>query len=135
MPPIEISIVRAFIEAINRGEPSAISALMTEDHTFIDPGGRTVTGRADMTAGWEAYFQMFPDYQIQIDSILCDNSVVAAFGSATGTYNGKRGKVPENVIKMPAAWKVVVAGGKIKLWQVYADWTAGCKIIESDSAA
>jgi len=35
---------------------------------------------------------------------------------------------------MPAAWKAVVAGGKIKLWQVFADWTEGCKIIDKDKA-
>jgi hypothetical protein len=54
------------------------------------------------------------------------------FGLAAGTYNGKRGLVPANRIEMPAAWQAVVAGDRIKIWQVYADWTAGCKIIDED---
>ena len=54
---------------------------------------------------------------------------------AFGTFNGKRGLVPENRIKMPAAWKAMVANGKIKHWQVYADWTEGCRIIEEDKKA
>jgi len=58
---------------------------------------------------------------------------VAAFGSAAGTYNGKRGLVPENRIEMPAAWKAIVENGKIKFWQVYADWTEGYKIINEDN--
>jgi hypothetical protein len=33
---------------------------------------------------------------------------------------------------MPAAWRVVVENGKIRLWQVYADWTAASQIIAAD---
>jgi hypothetical protein len=33
---------------------------------------------------------------------------------------------------MPAAWKAKVADGKIQLWQVYTDWTEGCRIINAD---
>ena len=128
----EIDVVKAFIAAINRRNPSEISDLMTEDHTFVDSGGRIQSGRENMTAGWEEYFRMFPDYKIQVESILGDKALVAVFGSASGTYNGKRGLVPENRIEMPAAWKAVVENGKIKLWQVYADWTEGCRIIDED---
>ncbi len=128
----EIDVVKAFIAAINRRDPSEISGLMTEDHTFVDSGGSIQSGRENMTAGWEEYFRMFPDYEIQVESILEDKALVAVFGSASGTYNGKRGLVPENRIEMPAAWKAIVENGKIKLWQVYADWTEGCRIIDED---
>jgi hypothetical protein len=33
---------------------------------------------------------------------------------------------------MPAAWKAVVENGKVKLWQVYADWIEGIRIITED---
>jgi len=75
---------------------------------------------------------MFPDYKMQVERMFAQESVVAVFGSAAGTYNGKRGLVPQNRIEMPAAWKAVVENGKIKLWQVYADWTEGCRIIDED---
>jgi hypothetical protein len=130
----EINVVKAFIAAINRRNPSEISGLMTEDHTFVDSRGGIQSGRANMPAGWTEYFRMFPDYEIQVESMLGDKSLVAVFGSASGTYNGKRGLVQENRIEMPAAWKAVVANGKIRLWQVYADWTEGCKTIEKDKA-
>jgi ketosteroid isomerase-like protein len=131
----EINVVKAFIAAINRQNPSAISELMTEDHTFVDSAGRNESGRENMTAAWERYFRMFPDYEIQVESMLGDKALVAVFGSASGTYNGKRGLVPENRIEMPAAWKAIVANGKIKHWQVYTDWTEGCKIIAEDKEA
>jgi limonene-1,2-epoxide hydrolase len=131
----EINVVTAFIAAINRHNASAISELMTEDHSFVDSGGGVVAGRRSMTAAWEEYFRMFPDYQIHVERMLADNGVVAIFGSACGTYNGKRGLVPENRIESPAAWKAIVAGGKVRLWQVYTDWTEGMKIIEEDKNA
>jgi hypothetical protein len=33
---------------------------------------------------------------------------------------------------MPAAWRAGVENGKVKLWQVYSDWTEGVKTIEKD---
>lgn len=128
----EIAVVKDFIAAINQGNVSQLSSLMTEDHTFIDSGGKVASGRENMTAGWKGYFRMFPDYRIDIENILQDDNLVALFGSAFGTYNGNRGLVPENRIKMPAAWKAIVENGKIKVWQVYADWTEGWKIIDED---
>jgi ketosteroid isomerase-like protein len=128
----EISVVKAFMAAISGRDIAAMSALMTEDHTFIDSAGTVTTGREVMAAGWEGYFRMFPGYRIQAETILADGPIVAVFGRACGTYNGKRGLVPANRIEMPAAWKAVVERGKIKLWQVYADWTEGTRIIEED---
>ncbi|MBM3310371.1 MAG: nuclear transport factor 2 family protein [Candidatus Aminicenantes bacterium] len=132
MAPDSIEVVRAFVAAINRRSPAEISRLMTEDHTFVDSTGGAHSGRESMTAGWEQYFRMFPDYEIRVERILAENEIVAAFGSASGTYSGKRGPVPENRIEMPAAWRAVVENGKVKIWQVYADWTEGTRIIAED---
>jgi len=125
-------VVAAFITAINRHDLAALADLMPEDHTFIDPQGRRVSGRKDMIEGWKAYFAMFPDYEILVDTTLTDNGTVAIFGSVSGTFNGKRGLIPKNRIAMPAAWKAIVADGKIKLWQVYCDWAEGLRTIEED---
>ena len=125
-------VVAAFIAAINRHDPAALAELMSEDHTFIDPVGRRVSGRKEMIEGWKAYFAMFPDYEILVDTTLTDNGAIAIFGSVSGTYNGKRGLVPKNRIAMPAAWKANVADGKVKRWQVYCDWTEGVRIIEEN---
>ena len=129
------AVVEAFVAAINKHDPAAIASLMTEDHTFIDPTGTPHVGRDIMTEGWKGYFAMFPDYEIHIERVLADKSVVAVFGSAVGTYNGKRGLVADNRIAMPAAWRALIENGKVKLWQVYADWTDGWKIIEKDKAS
>jgi len=132
MQSSEIAVVRAFVAAINQGDTAKLSELMTEDHTFVDSAGTVDSDRDSMSKGWEEYFRMFPDYRVDVESILQDGDLVAAFGSAFGTYNGKRGLVPANRIEMPAAWRAIVENGKIKVWQVYADWTEGSRIIDED---
>jgi len=129
----EIDVVRAFVDAINRHSLADLSSLMTIDHTFIDSLGRTVLGRETMLDGWKAYWAAFPDYEIRLENILADGRLIAAFGSASGTYNGRRGLAPENRVTMPAAWKAVIEDRKVKHWQVYADWTEGMKIIERET--
>jgi ketosteroid isomerase-like protein len=131
----EIDVVEAFIAAINRRSPAEIAELMTEDHTFVDSRGRVESGREHMTAGWDGYFRLFPDYRIVAESLLADGPLVAVFGSASGTYSGRRGPVAENRIEMPAAWRAVVENGKVSRWQVYADWTEGVRIIAQDQEA
>ena len=127
-----INAVTAFVEAINRHDVHALAELMTPEHTFIDSRGTAVSGCDAMTAGWSGYFRMFPDFRIHIETVAASGKLVAAFGSTSGTYNGKRGLVPANRVEMPAAWKAVVEGDRIAHWQVYADWTEGCRIIDED---
>ena len=126
----EITTVRAFNEAINTGDVERLASLMTEDHTFIDSLGNAVSGAKTMVEGWRGFFQMFPDYKNNIEGFFQNGNTVMAYGSASGTYHGRKGPVTENYVEMPAAWKVIVEGGKIKEWRVYADWTEAHKVIE-----
>ena len=130
----ETDVVIDFIAAINRHNPSEISALMTDDHTVFDSRGKIESGLAKMDVGWKEYFRMFAEYFTQVEDIVQNGEFVAVFGLASGTYNGKRGLVPENKIEMSAAWRAVVQNGKVKYWQVYADWTDGIRIISEDEA-
>ena len=128
----EIRIVQSFNNAINEGNVEMLSSLMAEGHTFIDASGAAHSGVKEMTEGWKDFFRMFPDYKNNFENILQDGNLVVALGTASGTYNGNRGLIPENHIKWTAAWKAIVENGKIKVWQVYTDWSEGIKIIEED---
>lgn len=130
--PQDIDVIGSYIAAVNRHDVVGLGDLMTEDHTFIDSLGRSVSGRKDMIEAWTMYFAMFPDYQIRVDSTLGEGGTVAVFGSASGTYNGKRGLVAANRISMEAAWRAIVVDGKVKIWQVYCDWTKGMHTIDED---
>ena len=124
--------IATFHPRTGTADVEGLSGLMSEDHTFVDSGGGVSSGIDSMAKGWSEYFRMFPDYRITVDDIIQDGSLVAVFGSAFGTYNGNRGPVLENRIEMPAAWRAIVENGKVKVWQVYADWTEGWKVIEED---
>jgi ketosteroid isomerase-like protein len=93
---------------------------MTNDHLFIDSWGNKTEGKVQMKSGWTGYFQLFPDYTIEIYDVLIHGTTVAVFGFAGGTFRGGD-KEKGNYWHLPAAWKAIVKKGKIHLWQVYAD--------------
>ena len=124
-----VDTVLSFFEAINAANVDRLSALMSEDHVFVDGLENRMQGRETMRKGWQAYFQWFPDFHVSHDEILSRGEVVAAFGSAEGTF-AVNGKLPkENHWCVPAAWKAVVRDGLIAEWQVYADNQAARKIM------
>jgi ketosteroid isomerase-like protein len=129
----EVAAVKAFIAAINAQDFGALSALMPDDHTFVDSGGTTVTGREKMLSGWRHYYAMFPDYRITVDAVLQNGAVVAGFGSWSATYPGKRERAAENAVGDPAAWQATVKDGQIKTWQVYADHTKTVAVMNRDA--
>ena len=114
-------IVYNFADAINSHNIDGLYALVTNDHLFVDVYGNKVEGKDKMKAGWAGYFQWFPDYKIEITQLFEDGDTVAAFGFAEGTFKGMKTHNNENNWRLPAAWKVIVADNKVKLWQVYAD--------------
>jgi uncharacterized protein (TIGR02246 family) len=129
----EESVAVKFIEAINARDPDGLAALMTDDHTFVDSMGTTVSGKKIMRDGWEQYYEMFPDYRVEIDETLGLGAKVALFGSWSATFAGKSGLRQENKVGGLAAWRATVESGKIKRWQVYADHTNTVKVMEADS--
>lgn len=124
-----VAVVLAFLDAINTRDVEKICALMSEDHLFVDALGTEVRGREAMRNAWKVYFQWFPDYRVSHEEIFSEGAVVAAFGSAEGTYakNGQLGK--ENRWRMPAAWRAVVHDGLVEQWRVYADNQAARKVM------
>jgi ketosteroid isomerase-like protein len=119
-----------FIDAINAANMVALAALMSDDHVFIDSQNNRVEGKDAMKDGWEGYFQLFSDYHIEVNEIIADDSNVYAFGYASGTYLGNS----DNFWKIPAAWKAIVEGGKIRQWQVYADNSVVIEIVKRNLA-
>jgi ketosteroid isomerase-like protein len=113
-------IFHNFVSAINEHNVEKICSLMTDDHQFIDSHGSAALGKDTMRAGWTGYFQLFPDYTIEITDIFLDGNTIAAFGFASGTFEGRNDRI-KNYWRLPASWKAVIQNSKIQLWQVYAD--------------
>lgn len=102
-------IVQDFVSAINDHNVDKICSLMANGHTFIDSHGNEIVGTESMRAGWIGYFQLFPDYKIEITEIFSNGDTVAAFGFASGTFEGRR-ESQDNYWRLPAAWRAITHG-------------------------
>jgi hypothetical protein len=122
----EKETVLKFVEAINSANMDNIVDLLSEDHIFIDSGDGKYQGKDFMKQGWVGYFNMFPDYKIDIIDMTENDSIIGIFGYASGTYKGMKNEMNSNYFRVPASWKAIVKDGKIKHWQVYCE----SKIIE-----
>ena len=119
---MDLKIVLDFIESINSVNIDRLYDLMSNDHVFIDSRGNSMFGNDNMKKAWMGYFDLFPDYKIEITDILQNDSIIVLLGYASGTYKKTNKNVDNNNHwNVPASWKAIVVDKKIKLWQVYAD--------------
>jgi len=116
-----LECVRSFIKAVNAADVTAVCDLMPKGHLFIDSDGGEVCGREAMRRGWIGYFSMMPDYKIQVQGIYSRGTVVVMIGAATGTYSPDGKLRPENRWQVPAAWRAVVRGGRVAVFQVFGE--------------
>lgn len=124
--------VLKFVEAINNANITQLENLMSEDHIFVDSGNGKYHGKENMKQGWIGYFNMFPDYKIEIIDITENDSLIGIFGYASGTYKGLKDEMNSNYYRTPASWKVIVKDGKIKQWQVYCESKRFEEIVEKN---
>ena len=126
------TVVDRFVKAINDHDVIEIINLMSDDYVFIDGQDHKSVGKKGMKEGWEGYFELFPDYQIEISDIIENESVIGLFGYAKGTYKNLKNKLNSNLWRIPASWKAVVENNKIKHWQVYCDYSDLFKIVDKN---
>jgi ketosteroid isomerase-like protein len=117
----KINVALKFVEAINAADINSMTNLMSEDHIFIDSGDTKNQGMDFMKQAWISFFQLFPDYRIDVTDITENKSVVGIFGFAGGTYEGFKDDTGNNSFRIPASWKAVVDNNKTKNWQVYRE--------------
>lgn len=107
-----------FIRRINSHDVGLMLELMTPDHRLVDPLGGSVSGKEALKSAWAGYFEMFPDYLIEVKTLIDGKEQAALFGTASGTH---KGAPPSERWTIPAAWRAVVERNLVKVWQVYAD--------------
>ena len=118
---MKTKIVLEFVDAINCADIDKIYSLMTDDHLFVDSQDNRTTGKEKMKQAWIGYYQLFPDYKIEVKEIFKKGPLICLLGYASGTYKGVENKSNDNYWRMPAAWRAEIKDNKIKEWQVYAD--------------
>ena len=117
-------VAEQFVTAINAHDVERLASLMTSDHRFIDSLGAVADGRDSVREGWAFYFNMVPDYNLDISrSFVAEDSQAEAMlvGVASGSYGSDGIRRPNSSWSTPAALRAVVRNGQIAEWQVYAD--------------
>lgn len=109
-------IIQSFVEAINQQNLPEIIQLMSEDFCFVDTWGK-IENKEQMKTGWQGYFDLFPDYFIEMEEYVENADFSVVIGKASASYQGNKDKYWE----IPACWKVVVKENQIQLWQVFCD--------------
>jgi len=115
------NVVLRFTDAINNSDVERIIDLMTDDHVFVDSQGNKAKGKEFLKQAWTGYFELFPDYRIEIEETFEKDSIICMVGYASGTYKNLHNEKNTNHWRIPAAWTAIVRDNKILQWQVYAD--------------
>ena len=111
------TIIADFVEAINNADVEKILSIMTDDHVMIDSHDNKMTGKHNLRQAWIGYFELFPDYKIEVNEILEKDSLFCILGYAGGTYKNIKDKDNSNYWRVPVAWTAVVEGKHLKQWQ------------------
>jgi hypothetical protein len=80
---------------------------------FIDSLGNQLSGRGQLERGWKAYFELFPDYRIELQATLASGELVLSYGVASATH-----ATGGTAWQIPAAWRARVRDERIAEWQV-----------------
>jgi ketosteroid isomerase-like protein len=108
--------VDTFIARINAHDAHGVVACCAHDHVFIDSLGTRISGLDTLESGWSGYFAIFPDYRIEVETMVSADALVLLTGAASATHGptGRRWRIT-------AAWRARVSGNLIAEWQIYAD--------------
>jgi hypothetical protein len=120
----------SFLDAINSHDVDRLCELMAEDHIFIDADGTRLCGRQKMKQAWVRYYTMVPDYRIRVDETYLAENRVVFLGTAEGTFSQGGILLPENHWSVPAAWKAVIDGSRVAVWQLYVNQEPMRKILD-----
>jgi len=115
------TIALEFVDAINQADVGRLGALMTEDHIFIDSDGSRVVGRASVLDAWSQYFSMVSEYRVAAAETYVAADTVVLVGRAEGRCGGSRGAASLGCWSVPAAWRAVVEGDRVAIWQVFVN--------------
>jgi len=106
------SVAIRFNDCIAGRDIEALTQLMTDDHTFIDTEGNTVSGRRACRFAWQGFFEAFPDYSNVFDAVTAADALVTIVGHSLCS---------EPALAGPALWTATIRDDKVARWCVYTD--------------
>jgi len=111
-------VVVRFNLCINSRDLDGLSALMADEHVFIDAAETSIDGKEACLRAWRGFFEQFPDYRNIFDRIVARDGEVAIGGRSTCSDARLDG---------PALWAATVWCGQVRQWRVCEDTPANRK--------
>jgi ketosteroid isomerase-like protein len=105
-----------FIARINAHDAPGVVACCTPDHVFIHSLGTRLSDLAKLEPGWAGYFVLFPDYRIEVETMVSADALVLMTGLASAIH-----RPTGRSWRITAAWRALVSEQLIAAWQVSAD--------------
>jgi ketosteroid isomerase-like protein len=116
LPPVALAV--SFVDAVNRADVDALSALMTDDHRLVVFDEPPLVGRDANVDAWRGYVDSYPTYVIHPRQLAEVDGRVAVLGHTTGSHLG----LPADVeVHQTLIWVVEVAGGLVREWRLVED--------------
>ena len=97
---------------INARNLEGLSAMMTDDHTFIDAANQKVFGKAGCVRAWQGFFAAFPDYQNHFEHVIAGEDFVIIAG---------RSSCSDRRLDGPTLWSATVRDALVSEWRVLED--------------
>ena len=107
------AIVIRFNDRINARDIDGLVALMTDDHRFVDSAGHTVTGRPACREAWRSFFEAFPTYRNEFETVQVRGDTVIVIGRSVCTEHGD--------LDGRAIWTATVVAPAVAEWRVHDD--------------
>ena len=116
-----LAIAEQFVACINAHDADGLARLATPDHRFIDSLGAVLKGRDAIRRAWQAYFELVPDYHIEIGRRFTARSEVVLLAVANGSLRLGGHPRTDAAWRTPAALRALIRDDQVAEWQVYAD--------------
>ena len=98
-------------EYINNRDLEGITALMSDDHRFIDTKNR-VENKEQMKISWNEFFTEYPDYKNIFHTVISRGNFVILLGHS---------ECSEPALDGPAIWTAKVENNLISEWRIFDD--------------
>lgn len=118
-----LTIARAFIDALSRGDRAAAKALLAENVTSSEPlEDETISGPEAVVADIWAYRNTFPDLLMEVTDGFAGGDRAALQLKGTGTYEPYSYGTRAKRITWRAALIIKAQAGKLVEIDFYTDW-------------
>ena len=113
-------IVLLFNECISGQNLEGLSALMSDDHAFIDPAGTVSQPKAFMVDAWKRFFAAFPKYKNTFSRVESSGNTVSISGFAFWSEE----KPHDTVL-----WSARIENDLVAEWRIHEDTPANRRLL------